>query len=311
MEFKVEDRLLQDLIGTNRFLRQEDFYWPFVWEVYDEYELAESVDGVPYLRAGSSIGSIRYKPQLSREYHPLVENPDLFLDFARICEQDDVLAALISWIAKNGLLGLTPVDKEDPVYQHRSDGGPNDSVQATKNEAQKAYFALILYEAALGKDKDKLEKIFLPAEQGTRWLNDKRRSLSQRAKEKGVEWGDILVDEALRRVLVLVQGALGSYTYPRISPTVDYMEQPLTPERLTASWGVRNLLGAMYLQFYWMITSSGDLSRCKYCGHLISHARPLLGSGERKPRADKAFCSERCRHNDYYHNRRKPERQKK
>jgi hypothetical protein len=44
--------------------------------------------------------------------------------------------------------------------------------------------------------------------------------------------------------------------------------------KLTSTWRVRNLLGAMYLQFYSLITSTGALSRCKYCNRIISYAPP-------------------------------------
>ena len=65
---------------------------------------------------------------------------------------------------------------------------------------------------------------------------------------------------------------------------------------------MRNLLGAMYLQFYWLTTSESDLSRCKYCGHIIPYAPPSLGSPNRKPRKDREFCDRRGRQNYHYHN---------
>lgn len=72
-----------------------------------------------------------------------------------------------------------------------------------------------------------------------------------------------------------------------------------------------NLLGAVYLQFYWVMTSTGDLPRCKYCGQIISHAPSIADSGEtgRKPREDKELCDKRCRYNYHYHNRTKPARE--
>jgi hypothetical protein len=78
--------------------------------------------------------------------------------------------------------------------------------------------------------------------------------------------------------------------------------------KLTSTWRVRNLLGAMYLQFYSLITSTGALSRCKYCNRIISYAPPMPKSERRKPRNDKAFCDSRCRQNYHYHNRIKPNR---
>jgi hypothetical protein len=82
------------------------------------------------------------------------------------------------------------------------------------------------------------------------------------------------------------------------------------PDLLTRSWVPVNLLGAMYLQFYWVMTSSGDLSRCKYCSQIISRAPSVDGSAQtRKPRNKNQFSDSRCRYNYHYHNRIKPARQ--
>jgi hypothetical protein len=78
-------------------------------------------------------------------------------------------------------------------------------------------------------------------------------------------------------------------------------------ESLTASVWPRNLLGAMYLQFYWLITS-GDVTRCKFCNGVISLAPPTLGGKGRKVRADEQFCDSHCRQNHHYHTKVKPTR---
>jgi len=62
----------------------------------------------------------------------------------------------------------------------------------------------------------------------------------------------------------------------------------------------------MYLQFFWLITSSGYLSHCRHCGRIISYAPPLSAGKARKPHKDKEFCDSRCRQNYHYHNRIKP-----
>jgi hypothetical protein len=81
------------------------------------------------------------------------------------------------------------------------------------------------------------------------------------------------------------------------------------PELVAGSWPPRNLLGAMYLQMYHVMISSAELSKCKYCGRIISYAPPILGSAtSRKPRKDKEFSDSRCRQDYHYHNRIRPER---
>jgi hypothetical protein len=156
---------------------------------------------------------------------------------------------------------------------------------------------LALYEAVLNRDPDKLESLLSPDE------------LMQ---ETGSDRIDVLVHRALAQVWEHVM-ALAVFAYPAISPTDNGHERLLlSVDGLNASWGVRNLLGAMYLQFFWLVTSAGELSRCKYCGRIISYAPPVPVGEEhkvRKPRKDKEFCDSRCRQNFHYHNRIKPSRQ--
>ena len=138
-----------------------------------------------------------------------------------------------------------------------------------------------------------------------------------RAEGAGASWQETLVDAALYQLVEYASGALTSYCYPVISypPRYSHIPEdnapPITPDQLSRGWGARNLLGAMGLQLYWLITSDGELDRCKYCGRIISHASPVPGgqtTKSRKTRSDKSFCDSRCRQNYHYHNRRKQQR---
>jgi hypothetical protein len=62
---------------------------------------------------------------------------------------------------------------------------------------------------------------------------------------------------------------------------------------LTPIWQFDNLVGALYLQAYWMMTSGEELTRCRYCGRVISLARPHPEG--RKSRRDKKYCDDACR----------------
>jgi hypothetical protein len=142
------------------------------------------------------------------------------------------------------------------------------------------------------------------------YAEDRRHDLERGAQGSGLGWTEVLVNAALRQVIEYALGDLYVYAYPSITyPLYD----PVSVDQLARSWGARNLLGAMGLQFYWLITSAGKLSRCKHCGRIISYAPPMpLGDDERnarKLRKDKEFCDSRCRQNYYYHNRIKPVRQ--
>jgi len=181
-------------------------------------------------------------------------------------------------------------------------------------EARQANEALTLYEAAMSRDVDKLKEALFWDE---RWGFDE--GLWQHSQEKAQTTGedptDILVERALVQILEYTLYPVRTFVYPDIafpphSAGLDDRAAPqLTTDQLTASWGARNLIGAIYLQFYWLITSQRDLSRCKYCGRIISYAPPMPGMGERKPRRDKEFCSTQCRQNYHYHNRIKPRHQ--
>jgi hypothetical protein len=85
-------------------------------------------------------------------------------------------------------------------------------------------------------------------------------------------------------------------------------------------WGFRSLLGAMYLQMMQLITTAGEVRRCKGpdCWRIIAFepGEPYAGPGfdknvrgKYKTRIDKEFCSTNCRVKWRYHNVIKPRRE--
>ena len=85
-------------------------------------------------------------------------------------------------------------------------------------------------------------------------------------------------------------------------------------------WGFRSLLGAMYLQMIQLITTAGEVRRCKGpdCWRIIAFepGEPYTGPGldknvrgKYKTRIDKEFCSTNCRVKWRYHNVIKPRRE--
>jgi hypothetical protein len=63
------------------------------------------------------------------------------------------------------------------------------------------------------------------------------------------------------------------------------------------------------LQMYWLMVAGGNVTRCRYCGRIISLTSPLPGT--RKTRQDKKFCDDACRQRHHYHTRTKLKRQGK
>jgi hypothetical protein len=59
------------------------------------------------------------------------------------------------------------------------------------------------------------------------------------------------------------------------------------------AWEFESLIGAMHLQMWWLMASAGDITRCEFCGRIVSLARSSPGG--RKHRRDKRFCDDACR----------------
>jgi hypothetical protein len=315
----LDGRLNRDeLREVSPFVREKDRHLslPLLWQVYDEYEIVDNGVEYPYLRA--SLPKRSRTPRQVRLYKPLTDTPYLFLDFARLAEKRDPETALEQWIGQHGLLGFhyskeskTPMEEfsgtvvPPPLYDDR--GGSGETLEAVWSEVERANEILVLYEAALNRDEDQLERLLYGEN-----IGERRRFFRERGRETKQQRIDRLAGGALGLILEYMR-VLEVFTYPSLSVAGDWIADPLlTPDRMVASWGARNLLGAMYLQFYWLITSAGDLSRCEHCGRIISHAPPVPHEGERKarkPRSDKKFCNTRCRQNYDYQNRIKPRRQ--
>ncbi len=313
----------EDLVGNNPLAHLETGRaHTFVWNVYEEYE--------PQYRGDDIYISAVETSAVKKSYEPLLETPHLFLDFARLDESKHRGDDAGEWIRKHGLLGLhrnePQKDRDSGLLKDRDTrllwslgeyndrGGPQESISDFNFEVFRANYALSLYEAALSADEDKLEAVLFPVGHTG---EDLGRLYEWIAKESNGTHVEVLVDIATRHVGGVVQQVLNAFAYP--CPTFRLSRfgggsvfELQSPRSLTASLWPRNLLGAMYLQFYWLITSAGDLSRCKHCGRIISYAAPLPMSGDhesRKPRKDKEFCDSRCRQNYHYHNRIKPARE--
>jgi hypothetical protein len=305
----------EDLANVNPFLREQERHRRFLWRVYEDYEVINPEDGLPYLRAVKSDKD--EAPRRVKVYNPLVDTPRLFLDFARLAERNDPGEALSGWIGQYGLLGLakrssrwipegTP-DVVVPPLQYDDRGGSGETLEAVWYEVYVTNNILVLYEAVLNRDAGKLEGLLF-GEGNPQWSGSGREHVFKRMRETNGGWTDALAERALSQIWEHLS-ALAVFAYPAITPARgSYPEPLLTVERMVATWGVRNLLGAMYLQFFWLVTSAGELSRCKHCGRIISYAPPIPAGEEhkaRKPRKDKEYCDSRCRQNYHYHNRKK------
>jgi hypothetical protein len=320
----------QDLLESGAPFREGGRASAFRWRVYENYQLITPESRTGYFRAaGTEIGDA---------YEPISDVPYLFLEFARLRKQRDHGDAMARWIGKYGLLGLQRYERSVPITlqknfrtsystagaypasEYSDQGGPDETLSGFWEEVRHANTALTHWEAALSADEDQLEQALLrrwhshPGEK-LPYLESMRSTYAERALKAGVSYTDILIHDATFHALKSVQEVLQAFAYPYLAAGAPRRSQVpdhlYSPDGLAATWWSRNLLGAMYLQMYWLMTSSGDLARCKYCGRIISYAPPIPVGEEhkaRKPRKDKEFCDSRCRQNFHYHNRIKRKR---
>ena len=295
-----------------------------VWEVFDGYEIREPDDGPPYVEATGEV---------KKTYRPLVDTPHLFLEFARLADKGVNRVVLEGWLEEYGVLGMhydeglpyVPahvLGPAPPPLMYFTEGGPGETAGYYGLSVLEAGRVLSLYEAAVNHNADELMRLLSDLEVKRCMERAPYSSLAQTtgggrkaAVDQDLMLTETLMDKALMKVWHVVQDKLSNFTYPTINhelPSTSALPHfhkgaPLAPHRLGASWGFRNLIGAMYLQFYWLITSRADIKRCKNCGRIISLAPPTFPDGKkgRKPRSDKVYCNKSCQQNYDYHKRRK------
>jgi len=312
----------EDLASSNPLLGSDGARGSLVWRVYEEYEVQRSEEGVKFVQV-AGMGTAHEAAAIDA-YDSISDTPYLFLEFARLVESKSTGEALYNWIHRYGVPGFSyegiwdrgnALQQSVPHRYHNDKGGTLDSFEHIWDIAWEANHALLLYEAATSGSLPKLEQILKHILSFDSEDDGERRKRSKvRAESEDDGRLDGLVSVALGQMIEYASGALISYCYPVISyPDWPEGELPLlAPDKLSRGWGARNLLGAMGLQFYWLVTSGGELNRCKYCGRIISHAAAVPGSRpveDRKVRSDKVFCDSRCRQNYHYHHRTKAKRQ--
>jgi hypothetical protein len=269
------------------------------WEVCEEYEPREPDEASRY-----DYLSFKLTPKysLSREdkwrtYHPLEDTPDLFLKFARLYRgggdryvDSTFVNSILEWVHKYGLVGY---DK----YSYY--GGPEETIN---NYAGATYWAagiLAMYEAALNGDQEAAKAALLEEFLWVDIVGPEFKRLGEQHfdnyKAEIIEerWNGNYVEYALTAAITLVVLTVGDECFPVLRPR----QRVSDPSKISAGWSFTSLRGAMYLQMYWLMAAGGDVTRCEYCGHIISLARPHPEG--RKRRRDKRFCDDACRQAHY------------
>jgi hypothetical protein len=320
----------EDLREVNPVLAAQDTYWGIRWNVYEHYDLAETEDGELYFQATPNNSN---QIEVTKTYNPIVDTPHLFLEFARLVkdpgwEDTSKPDPLLRWISEYGLLGFAKYEDESEGLSsntktmndalrsvssqphHKDTGGLYELTEFYIWEVIQLNEALVCYEAALSRDKEKLlEALALDEEDPDAMKQDILKRYERYPAEVRLE--DYLVSRALYQIHEFIYLAMQKFVYPSITfPKRWEIDDPspvIYPEEIGSGLEPRNLIGAIHLQFYWLVTSGGSISRCKYCNRrMVQSGTTNRAASNRKTRSDKEFCGNRCRQNYHYHNRLKP-----
>ncbi len=220
-------------------------------------------------------------------YSPLKDTDTLFLWFARLADEGEITPEVwVKWVDTYGTLGLQPESPMSPWGDPR--GGPQETFAAFKAATMQANLVLRTYEAATapqGPDVEAL-KALLPRRKPITFMGEKIETKDRTVGE--------LRDEALEEVRETVQSWINLYCHPQISPIRGVDRR---------GWGFKNLLGAMYLQMFWLLTEPGQIRRCQApgCNKVLTIEQPeeapgyATGThGRYKTRADKQHCDHTC-----------------
>jgi hypothetical protein len=230
-----------------------------------------------------------------RWYEPIEEHRNLFIEFARLADEDRSSQRrsneiALDWTRKYGLLGTGTRYCRDRHRLERHPASPHEYVDHFFEEVERAAAVLAFYEASLDRDEGAILPLLrrFPTWPVNLFVG---YTDSDAADLYGGNLGF-----ALYLVTYEVVRMVDAFAYPKLTL------RPGLPRHsaLFSGYGFHNLLGAMYLQMYWLVAAGEKhVTRCRHCGRLINlTARASNRQGGRKgrkPRKDTRFCNDACR----------------
>jgi len=257
----------------------QERYEQDTWWVCDEYgirgdEIAATYSP-PYLFAPDSPRATGEEHLHWTEYRPLKETPDLFLKLAALHQKPNFKEAALAFSYKYGVPGGNS-DKGGLGKPYRM------SLPEFQKEAEQAWTILKMYEAVLNQDW-----------QAAKSLLSKHAWQPDESLYADEELASIYLQRSLMGAAIMVNTTVKALCKPTIRFTESVYTPTPDPAGVKRAWQFANLLGAAYLQMYWLMTSGDDVARCEYCGQIISLSRPSPEG--RKRRKDKRFCDDACR----------------
>jgi hypothetical protein len=248
-----------------------------------------SVCGEGYEIVGDEVVAALEYSDLSDDwldYLPLEDVPDLFLKFGKLYEQADFEQAALTFANEYGL----PGDREQSVKGER-DLKPTPTkmkLSEFRDEARRAWAVLAFYEAVLNGDAPAIKNRFLELR------DDRIFALWDKIFrfERIEEHDQNLLNIGLLCAVQTVEEVVHEVCRNRIKFSLESGKGPDLSTVHTV-WNFDSLIGAMHLQMWWLMASAGDITRCEYCGRIVSLARSRPDG--RKHRRDKRFCDDACR----------------
>lgn len=227
------------------------------------------------------------------DYFPLDDAPDLFLRFGKLYEQDDFEQAALTFVNEYGL----PGEREQSVKGEREikPAPTRTKLSELHDEAKRAWAILSFYEAVLNGDAPAIKDLFLELRDDKVFMLWDKFFRFERIEDHD----DVLLQIGLICAVQTVEEVVHEMCRNRIRFSMDSGKRPDLSTVHTA-WDFDSLIGAMHLQMWWLMSSAGDITRCEFCGRIVSLARSRPDG--RKHRRDKRFCNDACRQ---AHHRRK------
>ena len=266
----------KDLKLTGELMQQQGLN---KWWVCDEYRLQGQQivtrHSPPWILTPDSPPWTGEEELHWRSYEPLEETPDLFLKLARLHQERNFEEAALAFSHRYGVLGGNSIKGSFPKPYR-------DTIRNFREEAKRAWTILKMYEAVLNRD----------------WMAAKSLLVEDKAYGGEGHWSfeespKMYLLFALRGAASMVDQTVGKLCRPTLRFGESSWLPEIHPSGIESAWWFNNLLGAAYLQMYWLMTSGGNITRCEYCGQIISLARPHPEG--RKRRRDKRFCDDACR----------------
>lgn len=253
-------------------------YWP----VADGYVVAggwitpTGTAGV--VRRGKESGKVRYVLPRS----PLTDS-GLFLSLARLCSRSTPSeSGVVGWVEKHGVLLDEREAPEDPTQAAMK-------LETFRAEARRAHWLLNLYTDIRALDvaaiTSRVSDPKSPLDERLREAFEEPREeggtgVTLNSDERDILWlGYLILTEVLEERLKKV--------HPDTAVRSPEEFDPKAP-RFDAAWRCPDLLSALYLQFYWLITSHTPMRRC---------ANPACDMPFPLTRKDKRVCNDSCRSN--------------